>query len=225
MASRFPSNRPVTQMSEVMDRVPVLRQLGNQHRGQLMRVLERSRLEEFCSGEVVLRRGAKDSRFYFLLTGQLAVYRDEAIGRPLNFISPGELFGDLAVLSRTMRRATVVVDEQCRKATTLSLDFADFGELEDFSFVSLTTKLIFYRAMVHASRWRLELKRMEHPEHSLVAAIRQLPNFNGPKDSAEELEFLNLQAARLASLITSWDLQHATGVDGVAEIEHQLAAS
>lgn len=211
------STLKVEQLDAVMRRVPLLREIGNHSRSELLRMLDHARIQEFGRGEVLIERGTRDTYFYFLLKGQLAVYRDSASAEPLNFISPGELFGDLAVVSRTERRATVAVDGQCRSATVLGLDFTDFGTLEDFTCISLHSKLVFFRAMVHTNRWRLELKRMERPAHQLARALRQLPNFSGERGGLDELCHLNEVAAKLASLLISWDLHVAAEADGVRD--------
>jgi len=211
------STLKVEQLDAVMRRVPLLREIGDHSRSELLRLLDHARIQEFGRGDVVIRRGTRDTYFYFLLKGQLAVYHDGTDSQPLNLISPGELFGDIAVVSRTERRATVVVDGDCRRATVLGLDFSDFGTLEDFSSISLHGKLVFFRAMVHTNRWRLELKRMERPNHQLAQALRHLPSFSGERGGVEELRYLNDIAAKLASLLIGWDLQRDQEAPGVRD--------
>ncbi|MEH6550231.1 MAG: cyclic nucleotide-binding domain-containing protein [Pseudomonadales bacterium] len=194
------------QVGSILARVPILRNLKAANQDQFNELLMTCRQLEFTCGELVLQRGSIDNSLYFLLAGQLAVYHHHRDGRlPLNYIVPGEMFGDLALLDGTERRASVFVDDNCRKARVLAMDFSSFGNLNDFSRVKLATKLSFYHAIVHGIRWRLELKRMENRDHPLVDVVRRLPVFKGVKGSLAELGYLHDQAERLASLLTGWD--------------------
>ena len=80
-----------------------------------------------------------------------------------------------------------------------------FGELQNFSAVSLKAKLIFFRSIIHSIRWRLEVKRMEAPNHKLADQLRQVPTFKGGKGSVEELQSLYEQAQFLAGVLDRWN--------------------
>lgn len=79
-------------------RIPFFKELKERDADQLAVVLRFSCLVELHPGEVIMRRGEKGTWLYFLLKGRLAVYRDDAPDKALNHITPGELFGDLALL-------------------------------------------------------------------------------------------------------------------------------
>lgn len=154
------------------------------------------------SGETVIREGDSDSCLYFLLTGQLVV---EAGGRPINYISPGEVFGALAMLRGTPRTATIRVDENTRLAIVARLDYAHFRDQDAFSPLTLRTRVLFYRMLVHNIRWTLEASRMQNPGHALAGELRKLPLYNGVRGGAEELDALQEQAHALADLLCRWN--------------------
>ena len=56
--------------------------------------------------------------------------------------------------------------------------------IENFSAVSLSTKLIFYRTMVHSIRWRLEVHRMSNADSMLASELRRVPTFSGTDPSS-----------------------------------------
>jgi CRP-like cAMP-binding protein len=152
-----------------------------------------------------MRRGQQGSWLYFLIKGKLVVYRDEPDpAEALNAITPGELFGDLALLSDRERKATVAAPAD-RGALLFACDFQVFGELDDFSRVTLPTKLLFYRTVVHSIRWRLEVGRMEQPQHPLVSELLRIPVYARSRDTLEELQALDYQAQRLALLLERWN--------------------
>jgi hypothetical protein len=190
----------------LMNRIPFFKELQTQPSSQLDQLLGQSCIVELDSGETIMRRGDKGSWLYFLMKGRLSVYLDDVDqNEPLNHITPGELFGDLALLCDHERKATVAADKNGKKAILFATDFKDFGDLLNFDRVSLGTKLIFYRTMVHSIRWRLEVKKMEDPASPLSAELRQVPVFKGIKDSVEELQSLQLQAQYLAKMLDNWN--------------------
>ncbi|VUD52647.1 hypothetical protein TDB9533_01672 [Thalassocella blandensis] len=177
-------------------------------------LMQYSRVIEFEPGEVVLEKGRKDEWLYFLLKGQLEVLsgknletgdtRDSLV---VNYITPGEVFGDLAVLLDHERTATVVADANSKKIMVFGTDFRVFGELEDIRPISLATKLIYYRNMVHNLRWKLEVYRMSYPEKSFASDHRKVKLFTGLRDTMSELVSLDKQARELARLLVLWNAE------------------
>jgi hypothetical protein len=194
------------EMDAFLGRIPLYRDIRSRDTEQFERLMRFSRRVEMQPGELVMRRGDKGSWLYFLLVGQLAVFAGdgELAETPLNYISPGEMFGDLALLGAFERRVTVRTDRNVRRAILLATDFGCFGRLTDFALISLPTKLTFYRMIAKGIRWRLELKKMEQPEHPLALEMRGVPLFRGQVDSTDELQFLHRQACELAGILTGW---------------------
>ncbi len=195
-----------TEIDSFLSRIPLYREIRSRDAEQFERLMRFSRRVEMESGELIMRRGDKGSWLYFLLVGQLAVYagNGESDEDALNYISPGEMFGDLALLGAFERRVTVRTDRQVRRAVLLATDFGCFGRLTDFALVSLPTKLAFYRLIAKGIRWRLELKKMEQPDHPLALEMRSISLFNGQPNTEDELQFLHRQACELAGILTGW---------------------
>lgn len=169
-------------------------------------LLRNSRIVEFKPGEVVLRKGERDPWLYFLLKGQLAVYaRDGTTEQVVNYITPGEVFGDIAALVGQERSATVIADHNCKQVVAFGTDFKAFGELENFGVVNLATKLTYYRQCVHSLRWKLEVYRMRHPDSPLASRHRAIKLYAGPKNGRDELRALHAQAVELARLLLDWN--------------------
>jgi hypothetical protein len=195
-----------TEIESFLSRIPLYREIRSRDADQFERLMRFSRRVEMEPGELIMRRGDKGSWLYFLLVGQLAVFAGagEADEDALNYISPGEMFGDLALLGAFERRVTVRTDRYVRRAVLLATDFGCFGRLTDFALVSLSTKLAFYRLIAKGIRWRLELKKMEQPDHPLAMEMRSVSLFNGHPNTEEELQFLHRQACELAGILTGW---------------------
>lgn len=194
--------------------IPFYKEIQRQDPAQFQRILQNSKLVELNAGDVIMRAGDRGSWLYFLMKGQLAVLGEGDNGSsPLNYIMPGELFGDLAMLSNCERRATVKCDDNCKQSLLFATNFASFGALDDFSVINLHTKLVLYRMMVHSVRWKLELNRMDDPENPLVAQMHRVPVAVGGKGTLEELHALFAQARSLAEILIQWNATKAHGRD------------
>ncbi|WP_018015858.1 cyclic nucleotide-binding domain-containing protein [Teredinibacter turnerae] len=168
-----------------------------------------SRIIEYRPGEIVLEQSQPDQWLYFLMRGQLAVVvGDESQSRKVvNYITPGEVFGDLAVLIDHRRTATVVADPHCKSVRVFATDFCVFGELRDFTQITLATKLEYYRNMVHNLRWKLEVYRMTYPDQSFASNHRKVKLYMGTKGTLDELVSLDEQARALARMLVYWNLE------------------
>jgi len=196
---------PAADLTVLLARIPFFKELRQRDESQLQLLLTYSRLVELDPGETIMRRGQKDTWLYFLVKGELLVYRDQTHAvDALNKITPGELFGDLALLFDAERKATVAAAPS-RSALLFACDFKAFGALDNFNQVQLSTKLLFYRTLVHSIRWRLEVSRMEQPQHPLVMELLKAPAPRGPRDSLEELRSLHEQARYLAQILERWN--------------------
>lgn len=196
---------PAAELTSLLGRIPFFKELRQRDEQQLQLLLTYSCLVELLPGETIMRRGQKGTWLYFLIKGELEVFRDEHVpGAALNVITPGELFGDLALLFDSERKATVAANGE-RGALLFACDFKSFGDLTNFSQLSLATKLLFYRTLLHSVRWRLEVNRIEQPRHPLVMELLKVPVYLGPKDGTEELQALFVQAQTLAALLERWN--------------------
>ena len=151
-------------------------------------MLKHSTMIELAPKEQIIKQGTVDQTFYFLLKGQLDVYPGEAIkGKPINQLSPGQVFGALAIINQQPRTASLAASSDSA-ATLFATDFSIFGAIDDFSKIKLETKLSFLRIVVNNTRWKLEVYKMNDPDHQLVRKLDAIARFNGQKNSREELD-------------------------------------
>jgi CRP/FNR family cyclic AMP-dependent transcriptional regulator len=92
---------------EMLRRMPVLELLSDE---QLDRVMSASRLVRYPKRATIALRGATVDHFAFLLEGKVQVVNYLPDGREfgLNIIQAGNFFGELAVIDRQPRSATLV---------------------------------------------------------------------------------------------------------------------
>lgn len=186
--------------------IALFKQVAMVDPGQLEVLLRYSQILDARPGEVVIETGQIDTWLYFLLKGQLVVYAGEPVVRRVNTITPGELFGDMAILMDLPRSATVIADVKAKHSIIVRTDFSVFGEPHDLGSISLPVKLLFYRTMVHNLRWKLEVYRAQFPEHTFATEHRKVRLYTGPRDTLEELLSLDKQARDLAGLLIHWNL-------------------
>jgi CRP/FNR family transcriptional regulator, cyclic AMP receptor protein len=186
--------------------IPFFKTLRQQDPSQYEFMLKVSRILAYEPEELVLQKGDSDQWLYFLLKGKLAVYVGHGQKEELvNFITAGEVFGDIALLLKQSRTATVIADKSVRQSLVFALDFSVFGSLTASVPISLSTKIIYYRNMVHNLRWKLEVYRSQHLQHALANKHRLIKLFTGTKETQEELLSLHEQATGLALLLTEWN--------------------
>jgi CRP-like cAMP-binding protein len=94
-------------------------------RSQVQALLRVAREAEFERGTVIIREGTVGEDFHLLLEGQATVtIGDRQVARA----KPGDYFGEMALLDRRVRSATVRADTD---VATLRLAAKDFLELVD----------------------------------------------------------------------------------------------
>lgn len=197
---------PKTTLEQLLSGISFFKAVRQQDPKQFDLLVQASRVVSYQPGEVVVQKGELSNWLYFLLKGKLAVYVDQPQQSDLvNYVTPGEVFGDLAQLVGQPRTATIIADQSAKESTVLALDINVFGPLNAVSPVSRETKLIYYRNMAHNLRWKLEVYRSQHLQHELANKHRQIKLYHGPKDSFEELQSLFDQSKALAILLIEWN--------------------
>lgn len=217
MHSKPVNDYPRAVIEQLTSVIPFFKQVRQQDAWQFELLLKYSQVLSFESGETVLERGACDSWLCFLLKGQLIVLAGEA-SHAVNYITPGEVFGDLAMLLKQERSATVVADHNSREILVFATDFSVFGDLEDVRTINLPTKLTYYRNLIHSLRWKLEVYRTKYPHYSLANGHRSVKLYRGEKETMDELRALDQQARQLGRLLTQWNIEFGrlTVTDGEA---------
>ena len=75
---------------------------------QLEQIVSQAEFRQFKLGEVVFRQGDSGNAMYLVYSGKVRVLREENEREiPLNTLYPGEHFGELALVNREPRMATV----------------------------------------------------------------------------------------------------------------------
>lgn len=171
-------------------------------------LMQRTQFIELSPGETIINAGEMDSRYFFLLKGQLSVYADSTHrSRELNKITPGQSFGALSIICHKPRTATVAITPGCIGALLIAIDLSGLGQLLDFSIFALTTKLSLYRTVVNNTRWQLEVYKMDFPTHPLTQKSKEVEIFIGKKLTEQELQSLERQIMQLTTLITEWNTE------------------
>jgi Cyclic nucleotide-binding domain len=101
----------------LLRQVPMLRPLPLPSLEQLARGLEPVTVP---AGEVVFRQGDVGDRYYVIESGEVEVVGD---GRLVTTLGPGEGFGEIALLRRSLRTATVVARDDVRLCALRSEHF------------------------------------------------------------------------------------------------------
>ena len=194
-------------VDSLLNSIPFYKAVKKQNERQFNELMQFSRIVHYESGEKVISRGSTDTWTYFLVKGQLVVSVPDFNGRSyhVNYITPGEVFGDLSVLLKDSRTADVYVDDNCKEAIVFGTDFGLFGQLINFNLISLETKLLYYRHTNHSLRWKLEMYRSKYRDHPMSNEHRKIMPYTGPKDNIEELHALYHQTVDLARLLVEWN--------------------
>jgi len=94
--------------------------------GQLEGVLPAISLYGFEAGEVVFRQGEVGDAFYIVYTGKVAVQIKKgffSLRKTVATMVPGDFFGEIALVTRTPRTATIAALEPVQLFTLVAADF------------------------------------------------------------------------------------------------------
>lgn len=203
---------PASTLEGLLSGIPFYKDLLFHDPDQMEVLKQHSSIYEPGPNEVVIEKGAQDRVFYFLLSGQLIVYPDGKKSRKaVNYLTPGQALGVLALLCNSPRTATLVADAKSGRVQMIGTDFTPFGALTDFSKIHLSTKLSLWRMVTHNTRWKLNVYRMQTPDHPLAVALGKVESFSGEKGSVAELQSLDRQVRALTTLMSKWNEVLASG--------------
>ena len=207
MKSTNVTDFPEEIISAIFREIPIIHKSVEIENNERQFFLKASKIFEAEPGETVIRRGEFDSWVYFLLSGQLQVYPEFADKQKnlVNYISPGEMFGELSFIRDLNRNATLVADENSKRIIFLGTDFSAFGDIDDFRAVSITTKIIFHRLAVRITRKRLEALNIDYPDNELVIKSPTFKRYAGEKNTLRELLYLKDQAEAFARHLNRWN--------------------
>jgi CRP-like cAMP-binding protein len=101
--------------------VPIFSTLDDKSLAQLSRMFQD---DVYAPGQEIAAEGRTGLDFFFLIeSGTASVSRD---GRVINTLGPGDWFGELALISKGPRTATVTANDELRCKTLASFQFRPF---------------------------------------------------------------------------------------------------
>lgn len=191
---------------QLLEQIPLFSYLVQHSEEELNYLLEYANVIELVHNEVLVRKNTLNSCFFILLEGSLNVFGEmKPSSYALSQISGVQLVGVLGAINCDKRTATLAGAPN-EKTKVLSIDYAVFGQLSDFSNISLTTKLKLFRNVVSTTRRTLELYRKNNSNNKLVQQLEKLPPLSLlNSDTVEELEQLAAQAKAMGRLLENWN--------------------
>jgi CRP-like cAMP-binding protein len=131
---------------EILGGTPLFESLSKQ---QLRKLANLAKEVEHPAGHVVVEQGQEGVGFHIILSGTAKV---TVRGRTRRILEPGDFFGELALVDRGLRSATVTVTEP---STTLFLPGIDFRKLVRGD------AAVCFKLLVHVSRRLREAEKSE----------------------------------------------------------------
>lgn len=102
---------------ELLHSIPLFERLG---KPELQRLGQLTDETEAPSGRVLMREGEFGAEMFVIVSGRVAIDRD---GERLAELGPGELFGEMAILSEGRRTATATALEPARLLVVAHREF------------------------------------------------------------------------------------------------------
>lgn len=122
-------------------------------------IYENARIERYPEETTLCRSGAVEDTFYVLLEGQADVYKfQDGETILLDYLRPGQVFGELALIMDVPRTADVVTSEP---VTVLEIRREDFNQyiINNPSALLAVVRLIIQRILRQQERHLIELAR------------------------------------------------------------------
>ena len=119
----------MAEITELLKGVAIFQDLDE---GELARVSEVCRTQEFVSGEYVFKEGEPGNRLYLVIEGAVRISRmipgsgEEALA----ILKEGALFGEMSVFDRSERSTDAISNGGCK---LLTISRSDFELLLDFN--------------------------------------------------------------------------------------------
>ena len=211
-----------SEIDELIAGIPFFKELKLNDSDQYKLLLSHSTLLILNPGDVLLRKGDIGKEVYFLADGYLDVFAEEKPGdKALNQLGSGEVIGGLSIINDQPRTATLAASMSHVAGPTkvLATDFSFFGSLNDFSNVTLQTKINFLRLVITNIRFKINTYQIKYPNHRLAKSRYDLEGFSSESDTLEELNSLADQAFVLTQLLDGWNEETESTI-AVPKVDH-----
>lgn len=188
-----------------INQIPFLNDLFETDKPQFEMMMSHTKVQTFETGEVILIKGSHDNNFYSLIKGKVDVFAEIEPGKKaISQLSQGQILGALSIINGEPRTATLAASND-EGATLIATDFSGMGELDDYSQISMSTKISFYNTVVNNIRWKLEVYKRNTTDPTLAQELKLLTPFAGRKGTFAELQHLGEHAEQLGCLLDSWN--------------------
>lgn len=179
---------------DILRKIPLFRHLNYK---ELVKVLNQTEQQSFEPGEVILEEQSNGDEFYVILSGEVEVTKG---GRVLTSLAPGVHFGEMALVDRSPRSASV----KASKATRLmSLSRHAFYQIVRSESV-LSSKLLWSFVQVLSHRLRATNEALSDARSEAMAA---LPPFAEIDDLRREATKLGTAEAGVQGVSSPMDEQ------------------
>jgi len=175
-------------------------------------LLDNSSVLNLEKGEVLLDHGQSTKYFYVLIEGELDVFQAEPEDKAIGKIKGAQIFGALGAINHEPRTATIAASRSA-PAQVLAVNFNIFGRLEDFSNISIYTKVSLYSIVVNNIRCKLKSIQKENGQYQLPATKDSELTSKYRKNSLAQLRVLALQTHRLGQILESSNQQLVPSID------------
>lgn len=193
------------EVQRLVSQVPFFNDLRETDKQQFERIMQNTQVQTFEPGEIILRKSTQDKTFYSLIKGKVDVFPDvEPSAKAISQLSAGQILGALGIINDEVRTATLAASND-EGATLIATDFTMMGKLDDFSQLSLNTKISFYNSVVNNIRWKLEVYKKNTIDPTLAQELKLLAPYEGKKGLYPELQHLHEHAEMLGSLLDCWN--------------------
>jgi len=121
--------------------------------GELDRVAEICKEQQFKSGQTIFKEAEPGNRFYIILTGDVRISRNipGSGEEALAILGPGACFGEMSVFDRSERSTDAIANSPC---TLMTISRPDFELLLDFN-RELAYKVLWSMVRLLSSRLRV----------------------------------------------------------------------
>lgn len=144
---------------DTLARMPLFRPLSDR---ELLRVLQVTEVTPYKNGDTVIKEGDRGEELYIVLSGKVKVLRG---GAQLAILSPGEHFGEMALIRSQPRSASVTSDGESELMVLRRRDFFEILRKEH----QLAVKLLWQFLGVLADRLAETSKELGHAREELAA--------------------------------------------------------